>query len=61
MMAVWMLCNMWITLIMLELNHEFCAGWKDLAQLFICSIISPITLTIAFWIYNEIQERREKK
>ena len=51
----WMLFNMWLTLIMLELNREFVSGWYDLAYLFLCSVISPITLLIVYMIINKIK------
>lgn len=54
----WMLFNVWLTLIMLELNREFVAGWGDLGMLFLCSVISPITLIIVYWVIHKIKRWR---
>lgn len=55
----WMLVNLWLTLIMLELNDEFASGWDDLFWLFIASIVNPIILLFIWALIYKIKERRK--
>jgi hypothetical protein len=59
----WLLVNMWLTHIMLELNKEFISGWYDLGCLLFSSVVSPITIYVVgrlyYWIRKMWRVRNE--
>lgn len=58
----WILINTWSCLVIITLDKEF--RWDELAEIFVCSIISPFvflgTQAIIRKIIKKIKSRRNK-
>ena len=56
----WMLFNIWLTLVMLQLNKSFISGWDDYAWILLCSVVSPITIYFAGILHHKLEIATEK-